>query len=217
MRSPARARSYMAASIATSTLSELGAGGLRRRAECLYEELEALQRLRRQAKRDMIVECRKYPETKLLCSVPFLGPVRAAVLIGRVQTPHRFRTKRQFWAYCGLALEMRDSGEYRMVDGQVERRKRPAQIRGLKLEPQPRVEEPVQGRGHLGQRLRWRVSRVLSRAAQEEHAAGDGAVDAGAQDSRHRAEDLEERRSVQRGTLEATSNLSAWLARRRAE
>jgi transposase len=64
-------------------------------------------------------------------SVPFLGPVRAAVLIGRVQTPHRFRTKRQFWAYCGLALEMRDSGEYRMVDGQVERRKRPAQIRGL--------------------------------------------------------------------------------------
>jgi transposase len=112
-------------------LSELGVGGLRRRAECLYEELEALQKLRRQAKRDMILECRKYPESKLLCSVPFLGPVRAAVLIGRVQTPHRFRTKRQFWAYCGLALEMRDSGEYRMVDGQVERRKKPAQIRGL--------------------------------------------------------------------------------------
>jgi len=112
-------------------LAELGSGALRRRAEFLYQELEAVQQLRRQAKRDMIVECRKYPETKLLCSVPFLGPVRAAVLIGRVQTPHRFRTKRQFWAYCGLALEMRSSGEYRMVDGQVERRKRPAQIRGL--------------------------------------------------------------------------------------
>ncbi len=93
--------------------------------------MEALQQLRRQAKRDMIVECGKYQETKLLRSIPFLGPVRAAVLIGRVQTPHRFRTKRQFWAYCGLALEMRDSGEYRMVDGQVERRRRPAQIRGL--------------------------------------------------------------------------------------
>ena len=50
-------------------------------------------------------------------------------LAGR--TPHRFRTKRQFWAYCGLALEMRDSGEYRVVGGQVERRKKPAQIRGL--------------------------------------------------------------------------------------
>jgi transposase len=53
------------------------------------------------------------------------------VLIGRVQTPHRFRTKRQFWAYCGLALETRDSGEYRMVNGQVERRKKPVLIRGL--------------------------------------------------------------------------------------
>ena len=48
-------------------------------------------------------------------SVPFLGPLRAAVLIGRVQTPHRFRTKRQFWAYCGLAIETRDSAEYRVV------------------------------------------------------------------------------------------------------
>ncbi|MGA7829765.1 MAG: transposase [Terracidiphilus sp.] len=112
-------------------LAQLGTCALRRRAELLYEELEALQKLRRQAKHEMIVECRKYPETKLLSSVPFLGPVRSAVLIGRVQTPHRFRTKRQFWAYCGLALEMRDSGEYRMVDGQVERKKRPAQIRGL--------------------------------------------------------------------------------------
>ena len=112
-------------------LAQLGGGALRRRAECLYQELEALQQLRRQARHDLIVECGKYPESKLLCSVPFLGPVRAAVLIGRVQTPHRFRTKRQFWAYCGLALEMRDSGEYRIVDGHVERRKRPAQIRGL--------------------------------------------------------------------------------------
>jgi transposase len=112
-------------------LAQLGTGALRRRAECLYQELEALQQLRRQAKRDLIVECRKYPEAKLLCSIPFLGPVRAAVLIGRVQTPYRFRTKRQFWTYCGLGLEMRDSGEYRMVDGQVERRKKPVQIRGL--------------------------------------------------------------------------------------
>src|SRR5271157_2938767 len=54
-------------------LAELGAGALRRRAEFLYQELEAVQQLRRQAKRDMIVECGKYPETKLLCSVPGSG------------------------------------------------------------------------------------------------------------------------------------------------
>lgn len=63
--------------------------------------------------------------------MPFLGPLRAAVLIGRVQTPHRFRTKRQFWTYCGLGVETRDSAEYRVIDGQVERRKKPALVRNL--------------------------------------------------------------------------------------
>ena len=94
-------------------LAELGEAGLRRRAELLYQELDALQQLRRQARQDLIVESRKHQEMKLLRTIPFLGPMRAAVLIGRVQTPHRFRTKRQFWAYCGLALETRSSGEYR--------------------------------------------------------------------------------------------------------
>lgn len=78
-----------------------------------------------------MAECRKHAASQWLQSVPFLGPVRAAVLIGRGQTPHRFRSKRQFWAYCGLALETRDSAEYRVVNGQVERRHKPALIRGL--------------------------------------------------------------------------------------
>jgi len=106
-------------------------GGLRRRAEHLYQELDALQPLRHAVKRELIVECRKHVAAQWLQSVPFLGPIRAALLIGRVQTPHRFRTKRQFWTYCGLGLETRDSGEYRVVNGQVERRHRPALIRGL--------------------------------------------------------------------------------------
>jgi transposase len=112
-------------------LAQLEAGGLRRQAECLYGELDALQPLRRQAKRELVVECRKHAAAKWLQSVPYLGPVRAAVLIGRVQTPHRFRTKRQFWTYCGLGVETRDSGEYRIVNGQVERKNKRAQIRGL--------------------------------------------------------------------------------------
>jgi len=104
---------------------------LRRRAERLYLQLDALQLLRRQARHDLVVECRKHTAAKWLQTVPFLGPLRAAVLIARVQTPHRFRTKRQFWNYCGLALETRDSAEYRVIDGQLERKKRPALIRGL--------------------------------------------------------------------------------------
>jgi transposase len=114
-------------------LAQLTDNGLRRRARRLYQELDLLQQLRREARLDLILECRKYQETKLLRSIPWLGPIRVALLLGRVQTPHRFRSKRQFWAYCGLALETRSSADYGFVDGQLERRKKPVFIRGLNL------------------------------------------------------------------------------------
>jgi transposase len=112
-------------------LSKLSQPGLHRRAERLYEELDALQGLRRAAKRELVMESRKHAAAKLLRTVPLLGAIRAAWLIGRVQTPHRFRTKRQFWAYCGLALETRSSADYRFQDGQLVRAKKPVFIRGL--------------------------------------------------------------------------------------
>src|SRR5450631_4825874 len=106
---------------------------MQRRARRLYQELDLLQQLRREARQDLIQECRKHQETKLLRTIPWLGSIRVALLIGRVQTPHRFRSKRQFWAYCGLALETRSSADYGFVDGQLERRKKPVFIRGLNL------------------------------------------------------------------------------------
>ena len=112
-------------------LAQLADGGLQRRARRLYQELDLLQQLRREARQDLLLECRKHIQTKWLRTVPWLGPIRVALLIGRVQTPHRFRTKRQFWAYCGLALETRDSGEYRVVNGAIERKQKPGFIRGL--------------------------------------------------------------------------------------
>jgi transposase len=112
-------------------LAQLTDSGLQRRARRLYQELDLLQQLRREARRDLILECRKHSQAELLHTVPWLGPIRVALLIGRVQTPHRFRTKRQFWAYCGLALETRSSADYQVVDGQLGRRKKPVFIRGL--------------------------------------------------------------------------------------
>ena len=114
-------------------LAKLTDSGLRRRARRLYQQLDLLQQLRREARHDLILECRKHSDTKLLRSIPWLGPIRAALLIGVVQTPHRFRSKRQFWADRGLALETRSSADYQMVNGQLERRKKPVFIRGLNL------------------------------------------------------------------------------------
>jgi transposase len=112
-------------------LAQLAEPGLRRRAERLYQELDALRELRREARQELLVESHKQEAVKRLQTVPFLGPIRAALLIAKVQTPHRFRTKRQFWAYCGLALETRSSADYRLRHGQPVRKQKPVFIRGL--------------------------------------------------------------------------------------
>jgi hypothetical protein len=69
--------------------------------------------------------------SRALKEIPCIGPVRAALLIALIQTPHRFRTKRQLWAYSGLALEIRTSAEYRYVAGQLGRSKKLRTICGL--------------------------------------------------------------------------------------
>ena len=115
-------------------LKQLKQPGLLRRAERLYEELDLLQQLRRQAKQELLVESQKHPVCERLRTIPYLGPVRAAVLAARVQTPHRFRSKRQFWAYCGLGLETRSSADYQQIEGQLKRSRKKVLIRGLNVD-----------------------------------------------------------------------------------
>ena len=55
----------------------------------------------------------------------------SALAVALIQTPHRFRTKRQLWAYSELALETRISAEYRYATGQLRRSKKMISIRGL--------------------------------------------------------------------------------------
>src|SRR5271169_4217936 len=112
-------------------LAQLTEAGALRRAEFCYQQLDALQALRQQVRRDLLAESRKHSAIKLLRQIPSIGPIRAALLIALIQTPHRFRTKRQLWAYSGLALQTSASGEYRFVQGQLQRTKKPQQLRGL--------------------------------------------------------------------------------------
>ena len=105
--------------------------GVCRRAEHLYQQLDIMKRLRQQARRELLAESRKYQVTSQLRQIPYVGPIRAALLVALIQTPHRFRTKRQLWAYSGLALETRISAEYCYVKGQLRRSKKLLSIRGL--------------------------------------------------------------------------------------
>jgi hypothetical protein len=112
-------------------LNKIGEAGVRRRAEFFYQQLDALRGLRQAVRKDLLAESRKQSATKLLRQVPSIGPIRAALLIALIQTPHRFRTKRQLWTYSGLAIETRDSAQYGYVGGQLQRSKKPQQLRGL--------------------------------------------------------------------------------------
>jgi transposase len=100
-------------------LGKLAEGSVRRRAEFYYQQFDALAALRHQARYELLVESRKHSAVKLLQKIPSIGPIRAALLVAIMQTPHRFRTKRQLWAYIGLALRTYTSGEYRFEGGQL--------------------------------------------------------------------------------------------------
>jgi len=52
----------------------------------------------------MLAEARGDPAWPVLRTIPFLGPVRVALLLATMQTPWRFRTKRNLWAYPGLCV-----------------------------------------------------------------------------------------------------------------
>ena len=114
-------------------LAKISEAGVRRRAEIYYQQLDALRSLREQVRRELLTEGRKHRAMKLLRQIPSIGPIRAVLLIALLQTPHRFRTKRQLWAYCGLALKTSTSGEYQIVQGQLKRSRKFLAVRGLNV------------------------------------------------------------------------------------
>jgi transposase len=112
-------------------LHKIGEAGVRRRAQYFYAQLDGLQALRREIRRDLLQEGRKYSVMKRLRQIPCLGPIWSVLLIALIQTPYRFRSKRQLWTYSGLAIETRDSAQYCYVGGELQRSKKPQQLRGL--------------------------------------------------------------------------------------
>lgn len=112
-------------------LARLTNSAVRFRAQSLYRELDVLLTLRPRAKHAMLSEARRDPAWALLRSIPFLGEVRVAALLAIVQTPWRFRTKRQLWSYAGLAVVTRNTSEYMWARGQPVRRRRAPLTRGL--------------------------------------------------------------------------------------
>src|SRR6266571_1826982 len=79
-------------------LAKIAEPGVRLGAERFYQQLDLLRLLHQEARSDFVGESHKHPAVKLLRQIPFIGPIRAGLLVALLQTPHRFRTKRQLWA-----------------------------------------------------------------------------------------------------------------------
>jgi transposase len=126
-------------------LNKIPHAGVRRRAELLYQQLDGLQELRRTVRPELLAESRKHKASKLLRQVPCIGPIRAARLIALIQTPHRFRSKRQLWTYSGLGIATHDSAQYRFVRGQLQRSNKPQQLRGLNENHNHEMKEIFKG------------------------------------------------------------------------
>jgi transposase len=112
-------------------LQRLSEPGVRQRVGWLYEQLDQLRPLRRQAKQAMLAESRKHRAIRLLQTIPQLGAIRSTLILATVDTPHRFRTRHQLWSYSGLAVVTHMSSEYEIKEGRVVRSRKPMATRGL--------------------------------------------------------------------------------------
>ena len=112
-------------------VAQLPAHGARLRAETLYAQLDVLRTQRKKTKAAMVAEAKRDPAFGVLETIPYFGPVRIALLLATIGTPWRFRTKRNLWAYAGLAVVTRSSSDYELFDGRPRRRRRPPLTRGL--------------------------------------------------------------------------------------
>jgi transposase len=112
-------------------IAKLPDRGARFRAEVLLTELDLLGKLRPKAKTAMVAEARRDPAWPVLRSIPFFGPVRTTLLLATMKTPWRFRTKRNLWAYGGLAVVTETSAEHDFRGGRPVRRRRKPLTRGL--------------------------------------------------------------------------------------
>lgn len=111
----------------------------------LFAQYDALCEVRNQAHKDLVTESRRHPAAAWLETVPGLGDIRVAQILSIVVTPDRFRTRQQFWSYCGLGIVMRSSSDWvQNPNGKWDRAK-VQQTRGLNWNHNHTLKEVFKG------------------------------------------------------------------------
>jgi transposase len=118
-------------------LQQLPAFGYRQAAEWHGRELDELAPLREDAKDWLLKEAKAHPIIRKLETAPGMGPLGTAQMVAIVGTPSRFRTRRQFWSYCGLGIVTRSSSDWMRERNGRWVRAEVRQTRGLTRKRQP--------------------------------------------------------------------------------
>jgi hypothetical protein len=117
----------------------------RRLAEWLGGQLDQLVPLREQAEEWLLEEAKTHPIIRKLATAPGMGPIRTAQVVAITANPHRFRTRRQYWSYCGFGIVARSSSDWvQGKDGRWER-SQVQQTRGLTRKRHPLLKSVFKG------------------------------------------------------------------------
>jgi transposase len=138
-------------------LARLDHAALRARVARLGQELDCIEGLSEEAGKDLWVEAPTHSAMKILQSIPGIGPIRAAMILGIADTPHRFRTNRQFWAYSGLGVVMHTSAEYEVADGCIRRSQKRPLVRGLNRNYNRALKQVFKGAAKTAASGEWKV------------------------------------------------------------
>jgi len=111
----------------------------------LFAQYDALCAVRNQAHKDLVTESRRHPAAALLETVPGLGDIRVAQILSIVVTPERFRTRQQFWSYCGLGIVMRSSSDWVQAPNGKWNRAQVQSTRGLNWNHNHTLKEVFKG------------------------------------------------------------------------
>jgi len=117
---------------------------LRELAVLLGEEQDAVASLQSRAEKLLLEQAARHKAVGIVQTVPGIGPIRAAYTVGVVGTPERFRSKRQFWSYCGLGIVTRASGQWVPRQGMMVRIS-DVQTLGLNRNRQPLLKNVFKG------------------------------------------------------------------------
>jgi transposase len=122
--------------------------GKRMLVEMMVQQLDVLETLAESAEKRVEEEAGAHRAVARLKTAPGFGPIRAAQVLAFAMTPHRFRTTRQFWSYCGLSIVMRTSSDWVRENGRWIRSDNAMKTRGLTCRRQPVLKNVFKGAAH---------------------------------------------------------------------